>query len=59
MTVFTVKLPVALVARVRAHATGSGRSISSVVTLALEQFLPRVLPAARFEHEGVIPEFRS
>ncbi|MBV8997100.1 MAG: hypothetical protein JO287_26165 [Pseudonocardiales bacterium] len=40
-TTFTVKLPVALVARVRAHATGSGHSISSVVTQALEEFLPR------------------
>jgi DNA-binding transcriptional regulator LsrR (DeoR family) len=40
-TVFTVKLPVALVARVRAHAAGSGRSISSVVAQALEEFLPR------------------
>jgi hypothetical protein len=40
-TTFTVKLPVALVARVRAHAAGSGRSISSVVTQALEEFLPR------------------
>jgi hypothetical protein len=38
--VFTVKLPVVLVARVRAHAAESGRSISSVVTQALEEFLP-------------------
>jgi hypothetical protein len=44
-TTFTVKLPVALVARVRAHAAGSGRSISSVVTQALEEFLPR-------DHQG-------
>lgn len=41
MTVFTVKLPVVLVARIRAHAAESGRSISSVVTQALEEFLPR------------------
>ncbi|MDQ4103697.1 MAG: hypothetical protein M3186_08315 [Actinomycetota bacterium] len=40
-TVFTVKLPAALVARVRAHAAGSGRTISSVVAQALEEFLPR------------------
>jgi hypothetical protein len=40
-TVFTVKLPVGLVARVREHATGSGRTISSVVAQALEEFLPR------------------
>lgn len=40
-TVFTVKLPVQLVARVRAHAAGSGRTISSVVAEALEEFLSR------------------
>lgn len=40
-TVFTVKLPVRLVARVRAHAAGSGRTISSVVAQALEEFLAR------------------
>ena len=40
-TVFTVKLPVQLVARVRAHASGSGRTISSVVAQALEEFLSR------------------
>jgi hypothetical protein len=40
-TVFTVKLPVRLVARVRAHAAGSGRTISSVVAQALEEFLSR------------------
>ena len=39
--VFSVKLPVALVARVRAHAAGSGRTISSVVAQALEEFLSR------------------
>jgi hypothetical protein len=39
--VFTVKLPVQLVARVRAQAAGSGRTISSVVTQALEEFLSR------------------
>ena len=40
-TVFTVKVSVALVARVRAHAAGSERTISSVVTQALEEFLHR------------------
>jgi hypothetical protein len=38
-TVFTVKLPVGLGARVREHAAGSGRTISSVVSQALEEFL--------------------
>jgi hypothetical protein len=40
-TVFTVKLPVGLVARVRAHAAASGRTISSVVAQALEERLSR------------------
>ena len=40
-TVFTVRLPVALVARVRAHAAGSERTISSVAARALEEFLSR------------------
>ncbi|HEX6525831.1 MAG TPA: hypothetical protein VF070_38330 [Streptosporangiaceae bacterium] len=40
-TVFTVKLPVRLAARVRAHAAGSQRTISSVVAQALEEFLSR------------------
>ena len=39
--VFTVKLPVALVARVRAHAGASGWTISAVVAQALEEFLSR------------------
>ncbi len=39
--VFTVKLPVALVARVRAYAGASGRTISAVVAQALEEFLSR------------------
>ena len=39
--VFTVKLPVPLIARVRAHAAASGRTISGVVTQALEEFLAR------------------
>ena len=37
--VFTVKLPVRLAAAVRAHARASGRTISAVVTQALEEFL--------------------
>ena len=45
-TVFTVKLPAPLVARVRAHAAATGRTISSVVAQALEEFLSR----ARREH---------
>lgn len=47
-TVFTVKLPVQLVARVRAHARESGRTISSLVAQALEEFLSR----ARRERRG-------
>jgi hypothetical protein len=39
--VFTVKLPVQLVARVRGHAIASGRTISSVVAQALEESLSR------------------
>ncbi|MHB8440283.1 MAG: ribbon-helix-helix protein, CopG family [Acidimicrobiales bacterium] len=39
--VFTVKLPVPLIARVRAHAAGSGRTLSAVVAQALEEFLAR------------------
>jgi len=41
VAVFTVKLPVGLVARVRAHARLSGRTISAVVAQALEEFLAR------------------
>jgi hypothetical protein len=39
--VFTVKLPVPLIGRVRAHAAGSGRALSVVVGEALEEFLAR------------------
>ena len=39
--VFTVKLPVRLAAAVREHARASGRTISAVVTQALEEFLAR------------------
>jgi hypothetical protein len=40
-TVFTVKLPVRLVERVREYAAATGRTISSVVAQALEEFLSR------------------
>jgi hypothetical protein len=40
-TVFTVKVPAGLAQRVREHARASGRSISAVVTQALEEFLSR------------------
>ena len=39
--VFTVKLPVPLIAQVRAHAAASGRALSAVVGQALEEFLAR------------------
>ncbi|MDN5762482.1 MAG: ribbon-helix-helix domain-containing protein [Microlunatus sp.] len=40
--VFTVKLPVPLIARVRGHAAESGRTLSAVVAQALEEFLARI-----------------
>lgn len=40
-TVFTVKLPVVLAARVRGHAREAGVTISAVVAQALEEFLAR------------------
>jgi predicted transcriptional regulator len=39
--VFTVRLPVPLVARIRGHAAASGRTLSAVVGQALEEFLAR------------------
>jgi hypothetical protein len=39
--VFTIKLPVPLIARVRAHTAASGRALSAVVGQALEEFLAR------------------
>jgi hypothetical protein len=39
--VFTVKLPVALAGRVRAHAREAGITISALVAQALEEFLAR------------------
>jgi len=41
MTVFTVRLPATLVARVRERARGSGSTISAVVAQALTEFLAR------------------
>jgi hypothetical protein len=40
-TVFTVRLPVRLAAAAREHARASGRTVSSVVAQALEEFLGR------------------
>jgi hypothetical protein len=40
--VFAVKLPAPLIARVRAHAAASGRTLSAVVGQALEDFLARI-----------------
>ncbi len=40
-TVFTVKLPAGLAARVRAHAREAGITISALVAQALEEFLAR------------------
>src|SRR3954447_1509332 len=37
VAVFTVRLPVPLIARVRARAAASGRTLSAVVTQALEK----------------------
>jgi hypothetical protein len=39
--VFTVKLPVPLVARIRARPAASGRNISAVVAQGLDEFLSR------------------
>ncbi|MFH0750732.1 MAG: hypothetical protein V2B17_02750 [Chloroflexota bacterium] len=41
MTVFTVRLPESLVARLRGYAHGSGQTLSSIVAQALEEFLSR------------------
>jgi predicted transcriptional regulator len=40
-TVFTVRLPATLVARVRARARDSGSTISALVVQALTEFLAR------------------
>ena len=44
---FTVKLPVGLVRRVRAHARATGTRLSALVTRALEDWLERVRPGPR------------
>jgi predicted transcriptional regulator len=40
-TVFTVKLPVDVVRQVRDYARASGKTISAVVTQALQDFMSR------------------
>jgi len=45
--VFTVKLPVGLVRRVRTRARSAGSSLSALVTRALEDWLERVRPGPR------------
>jgi hypothetical protein len=45
--VFTVKLPVGLVRRVRTRARSTGSSLSALVTRALEDWLERVRPGPR------------
>ncbi len=45
--VFTVKLPVGLVRRVRIRARSTGSSLSALVTRALEGWLERVRPGPR------------
>ena len=45
--VFTVKLPAALARRIRAAATSTGQSISSLVSQALSEFLDRHHGGAR------------
>jgi predicted DNA-binding transcriptional regulator YafY len=46
-SVFTVRLPRGLVARVRDYAHGSGRTLGSVVAQALEEFLSRARAGPR------------
>lgn len=45
--VFTVKLPIGLVRRVRTRARATGISLSALVTRALEDWLERVRPGPR------------
>ena len=40
--VFTVRLPRGLIARLRAHAAASGRTLSGLVAEAIEELLRRV-----------------
>jgi hypothetical protein len=46
-SVFTVKLPRGLIERLRSYAHGSGRTLSSIVAQALEEFLGRVRAGPR------------
>ena len=46
-TVFTVKLPIDLIRRVRQQARRSGQTISSLVALALTEFLDRLRAGSR------------
>lgn len=46
-TVFTVKLPMGLLDRLRSYAPSSGRTLSSIVAQALEEFLGRVRAGPR------------
>ncbi len=46
-TVFTVRLPASLVRRLRDYAHGSGRTLSSIVAQALEEFLGRTRAGPR------------
>jgi hypothetical protein len=45
--VFTVKLPIDLVRRVRQHARRSGQTIGAVVALALKELLERMVAGSR------------
>jgi predicted transcriptional regulator len=45
--VFTVKLPIDLVRRVRQQARRSGQTISALVALALTEFLERLRAGSR------------
>jgi DNA-binding transcriptional regulator LsrR (DeoR family) len=45
--VFTVKLPIELVRRIRQRAQRSGQTLSAVVTLALTEFLERLRSPSR------------
>jgi hypothetical protein len=45
--VFTVKLPIGLIDRLRSYAHSSGRTLSSIVAQALEEFLGRVRAGPR------------
>jgi DNA-binding transcriptional regulator LsrR (DeoR family) len=46
-SVFTVRLPGSLVARLRDYAHGSGRTLGSIVAQAIEEFLARARAGPR------------